>query len=179
MPIDGTEQVHPAPGNPHICLIHMPRRAFRFQLSFQPLVDDRRVFLRPAPNCRMVNCQTTLGHQFLDFPETERKPKIPTHTRDDDLRLKMASTEKRRLSWLHSGGAGIFYDRTGPGPIFDLLRFNGERLQRFVITNPSYPNPFAAPGASLPPTSVVRLDPNGRIPYTFQHSCGSSFNDRR
>src|SRR5436309_12339965 len=56
------------------------------------------------------------------------------------------------------------------GPIFDLLRFNGERLQRFVITNPSYPNPFAATGAALPPTSVVRLDPNGRIPYTFQHS---------
>ena len=56
------------------------------------------------------------------------------------------------------------------GPIFDLLRFNGERLQRFVITNPSYPNPFAATGSALPPTSVVRLDPTVRIPYTVQHS---------
>src|SRR5262249_56720589 len=67
-------------------------------------------------------------------------------------------------------GAGIFYDRTGPGPIFDLLRYDGLRLQRFLITNPSYPNPFATGDAAAQPTSVVRLDPNVRIPYTFQHS---------
>src|SRR5207249_10054775 len=35
---------------------------------------------------------------------------------------------------------------------------------------PSYPNPFAATGASMPPTSLVRLDTNGQIPCTFQHS---------
>jgi len=68
------------------------------------------------------------------------------------------------------GGAGIFYDRTGPGPIFDLLRFDGIRLQRFVLTNPPYPNPFANGDVTAQPTSVVRLDRNARIPYVFQHS---------
>src|SRR5262249_31111719 len=68
------------------------------------------------------------------------------------------------------GGAGIFYDRTGPGPIFDLIRFDGERLQRFVISNPGYPDPFANVETSTQPTSVVRLDRDIRIPYTFQHS---------
>src|SRR5262245_11765356 len=67
-------------------------------------------------------------------------------------------------------GVGIFYDRTGPGPIFDLLRFDGVRLQRFVLTNPGYPNPFVNGDTATQPTSVVRLDPNVRIPYTFQHS---------
>ena len=47
---------------------------------------------------------------------------------------------------------------------------NDVRLQRFVITNPSYPNPFLSTDVALQPTSVVRLDANGRIPYTFQHS---------
>ena len=28
------------------------------------------------------------------------------------------------------GGAGFFYDRTGPGPIFDLERHNGVRVQQ-------------------------------------------------
>jgi hypothetical protein len=68
------------------------------------------------------------------------------------------------------GGAGVFYDRTGPGPIFDLLRLNGVRLKRFVITNPSYPDPFANDSAAAQSTSVVRLDTNVRIPYTLQSS---------
>src|SRR5262249_13816742 len=51
-----------------------------------------------------------------------------------------------------------------------LLRFNGEQLKRFVITNPGYPNPFSTAGPATQPTSVVQLDPNARIPYTFQHS---------
>ncbi len=40
------------------------------------------------------------------------------------------------------GGAGIFYDRTGPQPIFDLLRYDGQRLLQYVVTNPAYPDPW-------------------------------------
>ena len=32
------------------------------------------------------------------------------------------------------GGAGFFYDRTGANPIFDLLRYDGNHLQQFVVT---------------------------------------------
>ena len=41
------------------------------------------------------------------------------------------------------GGAGVFYDRTGPRPIIDLLLFNGQKLKLFEIPNPGFPNPFA------------------------------------
>jgi len=75
------------------------------------------------------------------------------------------------------GGAGVFYDRSGPRPIADLLHFNGVNLLRFILSNPqnppflfSYPvTPAQLAGA---PTSVVMLDPRLRIPYTVQYSMG-------
>jgi outer membrane receptor protein involved in Fe transport len=71
------------------------------------------------------------------------------------------------------GGAGVFYDRTGPGPIQDLLRYDGVRLQRYVLVDPGYPDPFAA-GQSLAaqPSSTVQLAPDVTIPYTLQYSAG-------
>lgn len=68
------------------------------------------------------------------------------------------------------GGAGIFYDRSGPRPIADLLHFNGVNLLRYIVENPSYPViPLELVGL---PTSVVVLDPKARIPYTAQYSFG-------
>jgi len=69
------------------------------------------------------------------------------------------------------GGAGVFYDRTGPRPIQDLMRYNGIRQLRYVITNPGYPDPFA-PGQSLAtePPSVVQLAPGIELPTTLQYS---------
>src|SRR5207249_11754514 len=69
------------------------------------------------------------------------------------------------------GGAGVFFDRTGPRPIQDLVRYNGIRQLRYVITNPGYPVPFA-PGQSLAtePPSVVQLAPGIELPTTLQYS---------
>ncbi len=67
------------------------------------------------------------------------------------------------------GGAGVFYDRSGPSPIADLLHFNGINLLRFIVENPAYPPPTSLLGV---PTSVVVLDPHARIPYTVQYSIG-------
>ncbi len=61
------------------------------------------------------------------------------------------------------GGAGVFYDRSGPSPIADLLHFNGVNLLRFIAT----------PGDLSPPTSVVVLDPQAGIPYSVQYSLGA------
>jgi Carboxypeptidase regulatory-like domain/TonB dependent receptor len=61
-------------------------------------------------------------------------------------------------------GSGFFY-RSGSGVIFDLLRYDGIQLHQFLITNPLFPDPFA-----VGPTSVVRLEPGVRIPYTLQYS---------
>jgi Carboxypeptidase regulatory-like domain len=68
------------------------------------------------------------------------------------------------------GGAGVFYDRTGPRPISDLLHYNGVTLRRLIPVEPIYPEtPASLEGV---PTSVVVLDPRSRIPYTIQYSIG-------
>jgi len=85
-------------------------------------------------------------------------------------RLAFAYAPRQRGKTIVRGGAGVFFDRTGPRPIADLLHFNGINLLRFIINNPSYPVTPAQIAAE--PTSVVVLDPRTRIPYTVQYSLG-------
>jgi hypothetical protein len=73
------------------------------------------------------------------------------------------------------GGAGLFFDRSGPRPIADLLHFDGVHLLRFVLdSQPGDTLPYPVTAADLQgvPTSVVTLDPRARIPYTVQYSAG-------
>lgn len=86
-------------------------------------------------------------------------------------RLSFAYAPGKSQKTVIRGGAGFFYDRTGPRPIQDILLFNGSRLRLYVLTNPRFPDPLSA-GASLTaqPASVTRLDPNVHIPYTIQYS---------
>src|SRR5262249_43081837 len=71
------------------------------------------------------------------------------------------------------GGAGVFYDRTGEGPIRDLIRYDGHHLSRYVIVAPGYPAPLG-PGQALAeqPASITQLGPGVTIPFTVQHSVG-------
>jgi hypothetical protein len=70
------------------------------------------------------------------------------------------------------GGAGIFYDRTGPSPIGDLLHFNGMNLLRFIVDPPLATFPIDPTVLSQIPVSVATLDPRLHIPYTLQYSIG-------
>ena len=87
------------------------------------------------------------------------------------LSFAYAPDEKRRT--VVRGGAGIFYDRTGGGPIADSLRFDGQRLREITINDPGYPDPLS-PGGLLTgePSSIVRFAPDLRSPYTLQFSLG-------
>jgi hypothetical protein len=71
------------------------------------------------------------------------------------------------------GGAGLFYDRSGPLVINDLLTSRAGRLRRYVITDPGYPDPLP-PGEALDaqPANVVQLAPGVHIPSTWQYSVG-------
>jgi Carboxypeptidase regulatory-like domain len=70
------------------------------------------------------------------------------------------------------GGAGVFYDRTGPGPVGDLLHFNGVNLLRFIVDKPQVSYPIDPSVLAQIPVSLVTLDPHSRMPYTLQYSAG-------
>ncbi len=70
------------------------------------------------------------------------------------------------------GGAGMFYDRTGPGPIGDLLHFNGVNLLRYIVSPPLVTYPINPAVLAQIPASLVTLDPRTHIPFTLQYSIG-------
>ena len=80
--------------------------------------------------------------------------------------------DKKRKTVLR-GGAGIFYDRTGIGPIADRLRFDGQRLLEVSLSNPGYPDPFSSGGTlATQPSTIVRFAPDIREPYIIQSGVG-------
>jgi len=88
-------------------------------------------------------------------------------------RVSFAFTPGKLRKIVFRGGTGIFYETTGQAAIADMLRFNGETLRQILLSNPSYPNPFAVSGiAQTLPNSIVRFAPDLRLPYSFQYSFG-------
>ena len=76
-------------------------------------------------------------------------------------RISLAFAPTRARDWVIRAGSGFFYDRSGPGPIWDILRYDGVRLRRFIITDASAP----APG-------VTRLASGIQLPQVLQFSAG-------
>ena len=88
-------------------------------------------------------------------------------------RLSFAFAPDKKRKTVLRGGAGIFYDRTGIGPIADRLRFDGQRLRQVSISNPGYPDPLSSGGVlATQPSSIVRFAPDIREPYTLQFGLG-------
>jgi hypothetical protein len=85
-------------------------------------------------------------------------------------RVSFAYAPSPKSKTVIRAGAGFFFDRSGPRPIADLLHFDGVRLKRFIVLDPTYPATELE--IDSVPTSVVTLDPRAIIPYSIQFGIG-------
>jgi len=87
-------------------------------------------------------------------------------------RLAFAFSPSHWRKFVIRGGAGMFYDRSGPAPIFDILRYNGVQLRRYVISNPAFPPLDFSNAASMLSSSLTRLATGVELPEVFQFNIG-------
>ncbi len=83
-------------------------------------------------------------------------------------RLAIAFAPDKPRRWVLRAGAGFFFERSGPGPIFDILRFNGSRLRRYVLSGASIPEDLDSFAGAGVPTSVHRLESSAQLPGVVQ-----------
>jgi hypothetical protein len=126
------------------------------EVTFAGFIEDT---IRVRPN---LSITAGMRYYFQNYFHSDKNNFAP--------RLAFAWAPTAQSKTVVRAGAGMFYDRSGPRPIADLLHYNGVNLLRFIVNNPSYP---ATPAeiASVP-TSVVFLDPRAHIPFTVQYSVG-------
>jgi hypothetical protein len=84
-------------------------------------------------------------------------------------RFSLAWAPGRRGRTVFRLGAGAFYDRTGAGPMAEVLRYDGHRLRDIAVSNPGYPEPGALTSR---PSNVVRFAHDLRSPHLLQSSFG-------
>ena len=85
-------------------------------------------------------------------------------------RLGLAFAPGSQRNWVIRAGGGLFYERSGPGPLWDVTRFDGERLRRLVVTDPLT---IQSGDLSGEPTSIHRIAPGAELPLIAQFSAGA------
>ncbi|MGH9659052.1 MAG: TonB-dependent receptor domain-containing protein, partial [Bryobacteraceae bacterium] len=83
-------------------------------------------------------------------------------------RLAIAYAPDKTRRWVLRTGAGFFFERSGPGPILDILRFNGARLRRYVLNGSSIPPDLVSFDGRGLPTSLHRLGTDVELPGILQ-----------
>ncbi len=84
-------------------------------------------------------------------------------------RASIAYAPRQSKRFVIRSGFGFFSDRSGPVIIAELLHAERGDLERYMITNPSYPAPPDISGGSEP-RSLTVLAPGVQIPRTLQFS---------
>jgi hypothetical protein len=141
-------------------------------------------FLQQAGNGKVIFWEKVLAGFVLDDIRVKPNLTISLAARYDrqnyfhdnnnlSPRIAFAFAPASHSKTVFRGGAGFFYDRSGAGPIFDLLRYDGQHLSQYLIEYPSYPNSgVAGTQVQATPSNIVTLSPTVRIPYTLQFGIG-------
>jgi len=156
---------------------------FSFSSLDDFLLNHPFSFVQQAGQGKVIFWEKVLAGFILDDIRVRRNLTVSVSARYDwqnyfhdsnniSPRIAFAYSPVHHSNTVVRGGVGIFYDRTGAQPIFDLLRYDGQRLLQYVVTDPGYPNPFNGLPFQSAPGSSVRLAPDVRIPYLLQFSIG-------
>src|SRR6516165_12338776 len=97
--IDGAIQVTPATLHANVGFINPPRLVGRLEMLSKSLLQLRAVILHPAPNCGVVDVETTLLQQLLNIAQRERIAKIPPDRTKDDAGFGLPPFEDRRSGY--------------------------------------------------------------------------------
>ena len=100
--IHSTVQIRPLTGDADVRLIHPPGAIGAPELAADPLIQNGRETLDPAPDRDMVHREAALRYYFFQISVAERIPQIPADTQYDDSVLEVSSAEERR-SFLGQG----------------------------------------------------------------------------
>ncbi|MGH8248377.1 MAG: TonB-dependent receptor domain-containing protein, partial [Gammaproteobacteria bacterium] len=87
-------------------------------------------------------------------------------------RLAVAYAPGRTRNWVIRAGAGSFFERSGPGPIWDILNYDGTRQRRYVLSGAQIPVVLSQVELAGLPTSIHRLQPGVELPAVMQFSAG-------
>ncbi len=157
---------------------------FTFSSLQDYLDNDPFSFVQQAGQGKAIFWEKTIAGFFLDDIRLRPNFTVSLAARYDwqnylhdnnniSPRIAFAFSPARHPKTVFRGGAGMFYDRTGPQPILDMLRYDGHRLFQYVITNPGFPDPWTnGLQAETVPSSIVRFAPDVRIPYLLQFGIG-------
>ena len=135
-------------GNPHISF---------WETAFGLFVQDQ-IRLRP-------NLSLSVGLRY------DRQNYIHDNN-NFALRLSLAFSPDSKRKTVIRVGSGAFYERSGNGPIADLLRFDGAHLLPVILSNPSYPDPLGSGPLPAYPVSRTIFATDMRSPYLWQYSLG-------
>ena len=81
-------------------------------------------------------------------------------------RTELARSFGRQSHTVVRLGAGLFFDRILTTQFAELLQFNGQRLNRYILNNP----PSVVTSTSGTPPSFMHVSPTATIPYVAQWS---------
>lgn len=89
----------------------------------------------------------------------------------DNVDPRLAFAYSLGSSTVLRGGAGLFHQNLNINTLEEVFRLDGTRQYEVVVSNPTYPNPFAGGDATIvPPTSRRVLGADLAIPYEVRSS---------